>query len=120
MSWQDESKLYNRNAPYLNHLKGSTTVSLTPDQVRNVAMLARLQLEDTRVDEYARELSGILNVVDALDAANTDDVAPMAHPLDLHARLRADEVTEEDQREAFQAIAPAVEDGVYLVPKVIE
>ncbi len=95
-------------------------MSLTPDQVRNVAMLARLQLEAPRVDEYARELSGILDMVAALDAANTDDIAPMAHPLDLNARLRPDEVSESDQRQAFQAIAPAVEDGVYLVPKVIE
>jgi len=95
-------------------------VSLTPDQVRKVAMLARLKLEEPRVDEYARELSGILDMVAALDAANTDDIAPMAHPLDLSARLRADEVTEGDERAAFQNIAPAVEDGVYLVPKVIE
>lgn len=95
-------------------------MSLTPDQVRKVASLARLQLEDARVDGYARELSGILDMVAALEAAATDDAAPMAHPLDLHARLRADAVTENNQREAFQAIAPAVENGVYLVPKVIE
>ena len=95
-------------------------MSLTPDEVRKVAMLARLKMEDARVDEYARELSGILDMVAALDAADTDDVVAMAHPLDLSARLRADVVTETDDREAFQRIAPQVEDGVYLVPKVIE
>lgn len=95
-------------------------MSLTPDQVRKVASLARLQIDDVRIDEYARELSGILDMVAALEATPTENVAPMAHPLDLHARLRADRVTEGNHREAFQAIAPAVADGVYLVPKVIE
>lgn len=95
-------------------------MSLTPDQVRKVASLARLQMDDARIDEYTRELSGILDMVAALEAAPTVAVAPMAHPLDLHARLRPDEVTESNLREAFQAIAPAVADGVYLVPKVIE
>lgn len=95
-------------------------MSLTADQVRNVARLARLGLDEVRVAEYADELSRIVDVFSRLEAADTRDVAPMAHPLDLSARLRADRVAEADQREAFQAIAPATEDGVYLVPKVIE
>lgn len=95
-------------------------MSLNSDEVRKVAYLARLQLEPDRVEEYASELSGILDLVDKLDAADTDAVEPMAHPLDLAARLREDRVTEPDQREAFQAIAPATEDGLYLVPRVIE
>lgn len=95
-------------------------MSLTPDEVRKAAMLARLQVDDAQVSGYAQELSGILDMVATLNAANTDDIEPMAHPLDLGARLRSDRVTETDQREAFQAIAPAVEDGVYLVPRVIE
>lgn len=95
-------------------------MSLTPEQVRKVATLARLQLDDDQVDAYARELSNILDLVESLEAADTASVTPMAHPLDLTARLRDDVVTEGDEREAFQAIAPAVEDGVYLVPKVIE
>lgn len=95
-------------------------MSLTADQVRNVARLARLGLDEAQVDEYADELSRIVDVFARLQAADTADVAPMAHPLDLSARLREDRVTEADQREAFQAVAPATEDGVYLVPKVIE
>lgn len=95
-------------------------MSLSSDEVSKVAYLARLQLETGRMDEYARELSGILDMVDRLEAADTDDIEPMSHPLDLTARLREDVVTETDQREAFQAIAPATEDGLYLVPRVIE
>lgn len=95
-------------------------MSLSPEQVRKVADLARLRVNDDQVEAYARELSNILDMVEALEAADTEAVEPMAHPLDLNARLRDDVVTETDRREDFQAIAPAVEDGVYLVPKVIE
>jgi len=95
-------------------------VSLTADQVRKVARLARLGIDDAQVQGYADELSRIVEVFAQLEAADTDAVAPMSHPLDLVARLRADEVTESDRREAFQAAAPAIADGVYLVPKVIE
>lgn len=95
-------------------------MSLSPEQVRKVADLARLRVNDGQVEAYARELSNILDMVETLEAADTEAVEPMAHPLDLNARLRDDVVTESDRREDFQAIAPAVEDGVYLVPKVIE
>ncbi|HLQ86346.1 MAG TPA: Asp-tRNA(Asn)/Glu-tRNA(Gln) amidotransferase subunit GatC [Salinisphaeraceae bacterium] len=95
-------------------------MSLTADQVRKVARLARLGIDDAQVQGYADELSRIVEVFAQLEAADTDAVAPMSHPLDLVARLRADEVTESDRREAFQAAAPAIADGVYLVPKVIE
>ncbi|MEQ8800099.1 MAG: Asp-tRNA(Asn)/Glu-tRNA(Gln) amidotransferase subunit GatC [Phycisphaerales bacterium] len=95
-------------------------MSLKPEQVRKVAFLARLRLEEDRVPEYASELSGILGLVDQLEQADTEGVEPMAHPLDLTARLRPDTVTEADQRDAFQAVAPATEDGLYLVPRVIE
>lgn len=95
-------------------------MSLKPEQVRKVAFLARLRLDEDRVPEYANELSGILGLVDQLERADTDGVEPMAHPLDLVARLRVDAVSEGDQRDAFQAIAPATEGGLYLVPRVIE
>lgn len=95
-------------------------VSLTADQVRNVARLARLGLDEAQINGYAGELSRIVDIFARLEAVDTDAVAPMAHPLDLTARLRPDTVTESDRRAAFQALAPAVEDGVYLVPKVIE
>lgn len=95
-------------------------MSLTADEVRKVARLARLGVDDAHIEGHAGELSSIVDVFARLQAVDTDAIAPMSHPLDLTARLRADEVTETDQREAFQAVAPAVADGVYLVPKVIE
>lgn len=95
-------------------------MSLSPEQVKQVAHLARLELKAGQVEAYAQQLSNILGMVDQLSAAQTQGVAPMAHPLEMTQRLRPDTVTEVDQREVFQAIAPAVEDGLYLVPKVIE
>ena len=95
-------------------------MSLSIEQVRQVAQLARLALQPEQAERYAGQLSAILDMVDQLSQAQTDDVAPMAHPRDMHQRLRPDAVAETDRREAFQAIAPAVENGLYLVPKVIE
>jgi aspartyl-tRNA(Asn)/glutamyl-tRNA(Gln) amidotransferase subunit C len=95
-------------------------MSLTPDQVRQVAHLARLELKNEQVEHYATQLSNILGMVDRLTAVNTDGVSVMAHPLDMVQRLRPDVVTEADQREVFQEHAPAVQDGLFLVPKVIE
>jgi len=95
-------------------------MSLSPDQVRQVAHLARLELKNEQVEHYATQLSNILGMVDRLTAVNTDGVSVMAHPLDMVQRLRPDVVTEADQREAFQEYAPAVQDGLFLVPKVIE
>lgn len=95
-------------------------MSLTSEQVNKIAHLARLGIDAGDVDAYARDLSGILDLVAQLDAQQTDQVLPMAHPLDQAQRLRPDVVTEENQRELFQALAPQVEEGLYLVPKVIE
>ena len=95
-------------------------MSLSPDQVRQVAHLARLELKNEQVEHYATQLTNILGMVDRLTAVNTDGVPVMAHPLDMVQRLRPDVVTEVDQREAFQEHAPAVQDGLFLVPKVIE
>jgi len=95
-------------------------MSLGPDDVKNIAHLARLEIEDKNIDEYASSLSSILGLVEQMNAVDTTDVKPMAHPMDVSQRLRADEVLETNQREAFQKIAPKVEDGLYLVPKVIE
>jgi aspartyl-tRNA(Asn)/glutamyl-tRNA(Gln) amidotransferase subunit C len=88
--------------------------------VKNVAHLARLALDEADVPGYARELSSILDMVGRLREADTAQIAPMAHPLDAIQRLREDRATEEDQRERFQSQAPAVEEGLYLVPRVIE
>jgi aspartyl-tRNA(Asn)/glutamyl-tRNA(Gln) amidotransferase subunit C len=95
-------------------------VSLTADQVRNVARLARIGLNDDQIGEYAGELTNILDVVARLEQVDTAGVEPMAHPLDLAARLRADQAVPVTTRDEFQAIAPATANGVYLVPKVIE
>jgi aspartyl-tRNA(Asn)/glutamyl-tRNA(Gln) amidotransferase subunit C len=95
-------------------------MSLDAKEVEKIAHLARLAISAADVPEYARNLSRILDLVEQMNAVNTDDVTPMAHPLELSQRLRPDQVTESDQREHFQAIAPRVEDGLYLVPKVIE
>jgi len=95
-------------------------VSLTKEQVEHIASLARLELGEGEFDDVVAKLSRIVDFVDQLQAAPTDDVLPMAHPLNMTQRLRADEVTEQNARDAYQANAPAVEDGYYLVPKVID
>ena len=95
-------------------------MSLDQDQVRKIAALAKLQIDDEQLATYQSNLSNILELVDQLSAADTNGVDPMAHPLDATQRLRADEVTEINRRDAFQAIAPNSQDGLYLVPKVIE
>ena len=95
-------------------------MSLQPEDILGIAHLARLQIEPQDVAAFACELSSILDLVDQMNAAATENVEPMAHPLEETQRLRADEVTESDRRNAFQAIAPAVENGLYLVPKVID
>ena len=95
-------------------------MSLQPEDILGIAHLARLQVEPDDVPVYARELSSILALVEQMNAAATQDVEPMAHPLDETQRLRPDEVTETDQHERFQAIAPQVRDDLYLVPRVIE
>ncbi len=95
-------------------------MSLAPDEVRNIAHLARLAIGDEDVPAHADNLSRILELVDQMQQVDTKGVEPMAHPLEGGQRLRPDEVIEEDQREAFQKLAPQTEVGLYLVPKVIE
>jgi len=95
-------------------------MSLQKDDVEKIAHLARLAISDDDVPAYAENLSNILTLVEQMNDVNTEGVIPMAHPLDAVQRLRNDEVTEHDQREHFQKIAPAVENGLFLVPKVIE
>ncbi|WP_346839290.1 Asp-tRNA(Asn)/Glu-tRNA(Gln) amidotransferase subunit GatC [Microbulbifer sp. SAOS-129_SWC] len=88
--------------------------------VEKLAELARIAISEETVEEVSNRLGDVLKLVDQLQAVNTDGVEPMAHPLDAEQVLRADAVTEGDQREAFQAIAPQTEAGLYLVPKVID
>ena len=96
-------------------------MSLTRAQIESIAHLARLELEPAEVPVYQESLSRIIDLVGELDRADTAGVAPMAHPLPgLTQRLRPDGVTEQDRHELYQASAPQVAAGLYLVPKVIE
>lgn len=85
-----------------------------------MAKLARLAVDPARAQRYVQELGAILELVDRLQAVDTRDVEPLLHPVRMVQRLRADVATETDQRAAFQAVAPEVDNGLYLVPKVIE
>lgn len=95
-------------------------MSLTASDVKKIAHLARLGIDEQQIDSYANDLSNILDLMTQMGQADTAGVVPMAHPLDQTQRLRDDLVTETNQREHFQAIAPQTEAGLYLVPKVIE
>jgi aspartyl-tRNA(Asn)/glutamyl-tRNA(Gln) amidotransferase subunit C len=96
-------------------------MALTREQIASIAHLARLQINEGEVPAYQQSLSSILDFVSQLNAAQTRDVAPMAHPLPgLTQRMREDAVTEKDERARFQPNAPQVEAGLYIVPKVIE
>lgn len=95
-------------------------MSLTADDVTKIAHLARLGIDAQDIDNYAKDLSNILDLMTQMGELDTEGVQPMAHPMDQVQRLRADEATETNQREHFQAIAPQVENGLYLVPKVID
>jgi aspartyl-tRNA(Asn)/glutamyl-tRNA(Gln) amidotransferase subunit C len=95
-------------------------MSLTTTDVKKIAHLARLNLNADEVTAYTQQLSTILGLIEQMSETDTTGVIPLAHSLDLSQRLRPDAVTETDQRTAFQAIAPQVEAGLYLVPQVIE
>ena len=95
-------------------------MAIGQDEIEKIAALARIRIGDDQIGQVTRRISEILHMVDQLQAVDTSAVEPLANPLDATQRLRPDEVTEGDRRDAFQAIAPAVENGLYLVPKVIE
>lgn len=95
-------------------------MALDRTDVEKIAHLARLAVAEEEAEVLRAELSGILDLVEQLGAADTGGVMPMAHPLDMHQRLRADEVTEQNRRDDYQAVAPLTEDGLYLVPRVVE
>ncbi|MBT5098165.1 Asp-tRNA(Asn)/Glu-tRNA(Gln) amidotransferase subunit GatC [Gammaproteobacteria bacterium] len=95
-------------------------MALTTAEILNIAKLARLHVEESELADYQQDLSAILGFVEQMEQVNVDGVEPMAHPQDMSQSLREDVVTESDQRERFQSIAPATANGLYLVPKVIE
>jgi aspartyl-tRNA(Asn)/glutamyl-tRNA(Gln) amidotransferase subunit C len=95
-------------------------VSLTIADVKKIAHLARLNMTEKDAESLTTQLSTILNFVESMNQTNTDTIEPISHSIDASQRMRPDAVTETDHRAEFQAIAPQVEAGLYLVPKVIE
>ena len=93
---------------------------LSLDEVRRIADLARIEVPEAAVAALQQQLNGIFGLIEQMRAVDTAGVEPMAHAVDVTQRLREDRVTETDQHELFQSEAPQVEDGLYLVPKVIE
>ncbi len=95
-------------------------MSLKPEDVMAIAHLARIEINESDSVHYATDLSNILLLAEQMNAVDTTDVVPMAHPMDAVQRLRPDDVTETNQREKLQANAPDVENGLFKVPKVID
>ncbi len=95
-------------------------MALTLDDVKRIAYLARIEVSQHEAQQALDQLNGIFRLIEEMQAVNTDGVEPMAHAQDAMLRMREDVVTETDQHTLFQSIAPQVEAGLYLVPKVIE
>ena len=95
-------------------------MALDKTEIEKIAHLARLHIDESETEEVATRITDILTLIDQMQSADTKAVEPLAHPLDLVQRLRADEITEDNQRDRLQKLAPASEDGLYLVPKVLE
>jgi aspartyl-tRNA(Asn)/glutamyl-tRNA(Gln) amidotransferase subunit C len=95
-------------------------MALLPEDIKKIAHLARLNLTDSDIERYAPQLSNILHFIEQMNSVDTTTVEPLAHPLEVSQRMRQDVVTESNLREKYQRIAPEVEAGLYLVPKVIE
>ena len=93
---------------------------LDAETVQHIAKLARIELDETHTPTIQKELSSILDMVEKMQTVDTDGIQPMSHPMDSIQRLRADEVTELNQRDALMANAPEQQDGLFIVPKVVE
>ena len=95
-------------------------MALNIEDIMRIAHLARIEINDSEANTTLIKLSGILDLIEQMQAVDTTGITPMLHSQDLVQRLREDVVTQTNQREAFQAIAPATQDGLYLVPRVVE
>lgn len=95
-------------------------MALSQQDIQHIARLARIRVTEAEAETARGQLNSIFGLIEQMQAVDTKGVEPMAHALDVFQRLRADRVSEPDQRDKFQAVAPAVENGLYLVPKVIE
>ena len=106
--------------PYKTYYNKVFAMSLTNEDVRKVASLARLAMNEAEIETARTQLSGIFDLIAEMQAVDTRDIDPMSHAQDVTQRLREDTVTEADHRELFQSVAPQVEAGLYLVPQVVE
>ncbi len=95
-------------------------MALSLQDIQHIARLARIRVDDAEAETARGQLNSIFGLIEQMQAVDTAGVEPMSHALDVSQRLREDRVSESDQRDKFQAVAPAVENGLYLVPKVIE
>lgn len=95
-------------------------MSVTQDDVVKIAHLARLAIDETEMQGYADKLTQVMDMVEQMNAVDVEGVEMMSHPLNMSQRLREDEVTESNHRDEYQAVSPSVENGLFLVPKVIE
>jgi len=95
-------------------------MSLDKSEIQKIAWLARLGIDKDDIASYCDELTDILNLMEQMNSLDTTEIVPLAHPLEVFSRLRVDNVTENDQRENFQADSSKTKDGYYIVPKVIE
>ena len=95
-------------------------MSLSKDEIQYIAHLARLEVSESEMSAYTEKLGKIIEFIDELSAADTGELLPMAHPLQMAQRLRPDEVTEGNDRDYIQENAPEVTDGLYVVPRVVE
>ena len=95
-------------------------MSIKKSEIAYISSLSKLKMEDIEIDNFTRQISDILEMIQQLEKVDTDGIEPMAHPLNMKQRLRMDEVTEENQRDLYQENAVEVEQGFYKVPKVID
>jgi aspartyl-tRNA(Asn)/glutamyl-tRNA(Gln) amidotransferase subunit C len=95
-------------------------VDVTEEVVRNIAELVQLNVDDANLQQLSEGMQSILELADQMQTINTEGVEPVSNPLDVSQKLRHDVITEEDQRELFQSLAPATEAGLYLVPRVVD
>ncbi len=95
-------------------------MALNTEDIKRIAYLARIQINDDEAAQTLKKLTGIMGLIEQMQAVDTTDIIPMSHSQDVVQRLREDVVTKINQRDAFQALAPATQDGLYLVPRVVE
>ena len=95
-------------------------MSIKKSEIAYISSLSKLKMEDIEIDNFTRQISDILEMIQQLEKVNTDDIEPMAHPLNMKQRLRADVITEENHRDLYQNNAVEFEEGFYKVPKVID